>query len=339
MSRFTVLRAIVVVWWLLMAAIGHAAETASALEARSRALERASASVVGLQALAVSGARSAATLGRARQGSGVVIDAEGLVLTIGYLILEADQVLILTDDGKRVPARVVAYDLATGFGLVKALTPLGIVPAPLGRGGGLTRDDELMIASGGDAGALSMARMVSRRGFSGYWEYHIEGALFTSPPRPDHSGAGLFNGRGELVGIGSLIVNDAAGGGSRLPGNMFVPTDLLLPILSELIADGRSRQSVRPWIGINCIESGSQVRVVRVNEDSPADVAGIEVGDRITGIDGHKVEGLEQLWKALWAGKVPGRAVDVDIERDGKAQRITVHTVDRAMTLKRPAGV
>jgi S1-C subfamily serine protease len=306
---------------------------------RVRAMERAADAVVGVQALAVEGARSAAALGRSRQGSGVVIDADGLVLTIGYLILEAEQVHLVTDDHRQIPARVVAYDLASGFGLVRALAPLKLAPAPLGRSGAVTNADPLMIASGGEAGAVSTAQLVSRRGFAGYWEYHVDGALFTAPPRPDHSGAGLFNDRGELVGIGSLIVNDAAGGQRRLAGNMFVPVDLLRPILPELLARGRSASSERAWMGLNCVETDGRVRVVRVTEDSPADVAGLEPGDRILALDGQPVPTVAALWRTLWQGRGSARPVKLDIERAGQAQSITVHTVDRAMTLRRAEGV
>lgn len=305
----------------------------------SRALERAANAVVGLQATAVAGAGSARTLGQARQGSGVVIDAEGLVLTIGYLILEAEQVQLVTDDQRRIPARVVAYDLATGFGLVRALAPLKLEPVPLGRARALEESQPLMIASGGEAGAISAVQLVSRRPFAGYWEYLVDDALFTAPPRPDHSGAGLFNERGELVGIGSLIVGDAAGGSRRLAGNMFVPVDLLPPILPELIARGRSSGSERAWMGVNCVEMAGRVRIVRVTEDSPADVAGLEVGDQILRLDGRPVPTLEALWRALWQGSGSRRAVQLEIERGGQAQTLTVHTVDRAATLRRAEGV
>ena len=165
------------------------------LAARKRALARAHAAVVGLEATAVEEAGSAATLGRERQGSGVVIGADGLVLTIGYLILEADRIDLALSGGRSVPARVVAYDLATGFGLVQALTPLAIEPAPLGDSTAFAGNEPLLIASGGADGGLSLAQMVSRRAFSGYWEYHIENALFTAPARPDHSGAGALQCR------------------------------------------------------------------------------------------------------------------------------------------------
>ncbi len=331
------------VWALALALMGVLAAVAPAAAQtdaeRSRALERAANAVVGVLARSVDGARSAETLGRARQGSGVVIDEQGLVLTIGYLVLEAEQVLLLIDDGRQVPARVVAYDLATGFGLVRALTPLKLAPAPIGKGRSLADGEPLMVASGGSDGAVGATRLVSRRAFAGYWEYQLDEALYTAPPWPAHSGAGLFNDRGELVGIGSLFVSDASGGGGRRPGNLFVPADLLPPILPELLARGRSAGSDRAWMGLNCAEVDGQVRVVRVTDDSPADVAGLEAGDRILSLDGQPVATLSALWKALWQQPGSRRAVQLQIERDGQPQQVTVHTVDRAATLRRAEGV
>jgi serine protease Do len=314
-------------------------EAAAALESQSRALERAAAAVVGVQSLAVPDARSNSTLGRIRQGSGVVIASDDLVLTIGYLVLEADQVQLLLDDGRQLPARVVAYDLATGFGLVQSLAPLNIAPAPLGASAQVAQDEGLLIVSGQPSAQLSAARMVSRRPFAGYWEYRIDGALFTSPPRTDHSGAGLFNPRGELVGIGSLVVANALGDDQpRHPGNMFVPIDLLRPVLGEMRSRGASAASRRAWLGINCVEQVGQVHVMRVSDDSPAEAAGLRVGDRIAAIDGSPVTSLDTLWTQLWRGAAE-RAVVLEVERDGQRQTLTVNTVDRQGQLRRPSGV
>lgn len=313
---------------------------------RSRALQRAQQAVLGVQSLAVDDARSARTLGSARSGSGVLISGDGLVLTIGYLVLEAEQVQLVLDDGRSVPARVLGYDVATGFGLLQALTPLGLQPAPLGRPGGLTTHEPLMVASGGDDGAVSVAQLVSRRDFAGYWEYHIEGALFTAPPRRDHSGAGLFNAAGELVGIGSLVVADvtapevaAVNDGPRLAGNMFVPVDLLTPILHDLRGRGFGAASRRAWLGLNCVEQDGRIRVLRVNDDSPADVAGLEAGDQILRIDGTEVHTLDALWKRLWAGGAPEREVTLEIERDRQPRTLKVYSVDRMKTLRRSEGI
>jgi serine protease Do len=319
----------------------EAAEEAPESKPDVAALSRASDAVLGITARAVDDANSNASLGRVRQGSGVVIDGDGLVLTIGYLILEADRVMLTLDDGREVPASVVAYDVATGFGLVRALAPLALAPVPLGRAAAVTTDEPLMVASGGDDGSLSIARLVSRRAFAGYWEYFIEGALFTTPPRRDHSGAALINQRGELVGIGSLFVADALGapGAPPNPGNMFVPTDLLRPILAELRSAGRSAASRRAWLGLNCAELNGEVRVLRISADSPAEAAGLRPGDRILRIDGAEVAALEGLWKALWAGGEPEREVTLDILRGSDAQQVRVRAVDRAQAMRRARGI
>jgi serine protease Do len=323
----------------LVSGVAIAATAPTELEAQSKALERAANAVVGVQTLAVPDARSNSTLGRVRQGSGVVIEPDGMVLTIGYLILEADQVQLLLDDGRNFPARVVGYDLATGFGLLQALAPLAITPAPIGQSRSITPEDSLLIVSGAPSGQLSAARLVSRRVFAGYWEYRIDDALFTSPPRTDHSGAGLFNSRGELVGIGSLVVNNALGKeGPMLPGNMFVPTDLLRPILGELRSKGSSAASQRAWLGINGVEQGGQVRVMRVSEDSPAEAAGVRAGDRVMAIDGAPVDSLDTLWTRLWSGAAE-RDVRLEIERGEAKQTLNVRTVDRNRQLRKASGV
>ncbi|MFO1220315.1 MAG: S1C family serine protease [Burkholderiaceae bacterium] len=316
------------------------AQDKAELEAQSRALQRASNAVLGVKAQAVEEARSSRTLGREREGSGVVIDAQGLVLTIGYLILEAEQVLLVTDDDREIPGRVVGYDIATGFGLVQPLVPLRIEPAPLGESARVRDDEPLMIASGGEGGAVSVARLVSRRPFAGYWEYHIEGALFTAPARRDHSGAGLFNGRGELVGVGSLYVQNARGSEQpRVQGNMFVPVDLLRPVLDELKRSGTTAASRRAWLGISCSEEDGQLRIIRVSDDSPADVAGLQEGDRILRIDGKQVSALDQLWLTLWRGGAAEREVTLEVQRRDRTETFKVYSVDRAKTLKRSQGV
>ena len=312
-------------------------------EAQVQALARASNAVLGVSARATDDALSTDTLGRDRVGSGVVIE-DGLVLTIGYLILEAEDIDLHPDGGSPVPARVLAYDVATGFGLLQPLVPLKLEPVPLGNAQGVAESEPLMVASGanghGKAGILSVARLASRRAFSGYWEYHIEGALFTVPARPDHSGAGLFNTRGELVGIGSLLVMDVLGKNEeRHPGNMFVPVDLLKPILSELRERGSSRASARAWLGLNCQEADGTVRVIRVNKESPAEEAGLEPGDLILKIDGVAVQSLEHLYKTLWSNDTPERDVSIEIARGANFRTVNVRAVDRMKALRKAKGI
>lgn len=307
---------------------------------RAEALAAANAAVVGVRSRSIDGAGSVATLGRERRGSGVVIGDDGLVLTIGYLILEAEQVDLQVAGSRSIPAAVVAYDPASGFGLVRALAPVGVAPVRFGSPVDAARagaDEPLVFAS---SAGVSLARLVSRRPFTGYWEYHIEDALFTTPPRPDHSGAALFNLDGELVGIGSLVVADALGPGrAGLPGNMFVPTDLLQPILAELRVSGSSRQSHRAWIGAHCLERAGKVLVMRIAPDSPAEQAGLRPGDEIVAIDGAEVRDLAGFYRALWQGDQAEREVRLAVRRGARTERIAVQAVDRMRTLRRPIGV
>ena len=194
-------------------------------------------------------------LGREREGSGIVIDESGLVLTIGYLMVEAHAAEVVTNAGRTVPATVVGYDHETGFGLLRTLEPLKIKPLAFGKSADVKEQDPALVASFGGAAMVLPVHVASRREFTGSWEYLVEGAIFTTPPHPAWSGAALINREGKLVGVGSLIVGDASGGESNdTPGNMFVPIDLLLPILGDLLANGRVAGPGRPWLGVNAQE-------------------------------------------------------------------------------------
>jgi S1-C subfamily serine protease len=292
-----------------------------------------------VQVTAADGARSAETLGRRRSGSGVVIGPEGLILTIGYLILEAESIQVETQDNRVLPARAVGYDQATGFGLLRPLLPLRVAPVALGSAAELPADTMLMAAIGGGDGGVALTQLLSRRPFSGYWEYHIESALFTSPPVGNHSGAPLFNQRGELLGIGSLYVGDALGDSRKLPGNMFVPVDLLKPILGELQQTGSTRSSHRPWLGLSSSEQGGRVEIIRVSQDSPAAAAGLVPGDVVLAIDGEKVSTLEGFYKKLWARPEAEGDVMLTVLKGAEVRQVQVHTIDRMKTMRRPEGI
>ncbi len=313
----------------------------AAIQQQTRALARASSTVVGVRSMAVDDAVSNRTLGRKREGSGVLIDDDGsLVLTIGYLIIEAEQVEIEIDDGRVFPARVVAYDTASGFGLVRSLTPLPRPATVFGSAAGLAPNQPMLFVSGGAEGELKLTYLASQRPFTGYWEYHIEDALFTVPALANHSGAGLFNSAGELLGIGSLLVRDALGPDQPpQTGNMFVPVDLLRPILAELRESGRSMASQRAWLGVNCAEVDGKIRITRITTDGPADAAGLLAGDQILAIDSVPVSTLPTFYQRLWAGPTPNREVSVDISRNGALQTIKVQATDRLNSLRHASGI
>jgi S1-C subfamily serine protease len=295
----------------------------------------AARAVVGIKVKALANARSAKTLGSERAGSGVLFAPQQLVLTIGYLILEADTVEVTTARGVTVPATVVGYDHATGFGLVKPIVPLDMKPIKLGASEKIESLDRLLVATGADEDSLSVATVVSRRQFAGYWEYLIDGAIFTSPPRPDFGGAALINKDGELVGIGSLFVMDAMSKGERLPGNMFVPIDLLKPVLEEMIATGRQKGGKRPWIGVSSVEEDGRLKVIRVSADSPAEHAGIEPGDMILALSGRKIDNLADFYRRLWAAGEPGVEVTLKVLKGSDVMDVKVRSIDRADNIRK----
>jgi len=290
--------------------------------------------VVKLSIKAIPGARTADTLGAEREGTGVVIGSDGLILTIGYLILESDSILVLTPDGRVFPAVAIGFDHASGFGLVRASPGVASRPIALGESGDLAEFEQVLAVTHPSAGGLTPAYVVSRRRFTGYWEYMIEDAIFTAPPRFDHSGAALLDRQGRLIGIGSLWVGDALNTGVAFPGNMFVPIDLLKPVLEELIAHGRRREPARPWLGIYTEEVESHVVVTRVLPDTPAAEAGMRRGDVILGVAGQSIGGQGEFYQRLWASGSAGEDVVLHILRSKTVQQLKVRSVDRLAYLR-----
>ena len=283
-------------------------------------------SVVKVRSKAVANARSGRSLGPQREGTGVVIDSDGLVLTIGYLIVEAETVELSTADGRSVPAAVVAYDNATGFGLLKALRPLPVRPVQFGQSAGIG-EREMVLIVGFDG--VAPAYVVSRRPFIGYWEYLLDDAIYTAPATVNWSGAALLNREGKLLGIGSLVVGDSMGTRSQVPGNMFVPIDLLKPLLGDLIATGKPSGRPRPWIGINSQEVQGNVIVTRVSPEGPAEEANIRTGDVIVAINGQGIQGQADFYNKLWKSGAAGIDIPLDVLRAGKVEKITVKSIDR----------
>ena len=279
-------------------------------------------------------ARTAETLGTEREGTGVLIDDAGHILTIGYLLLEAESILVVTADGRVLPATVAGFDHATGFGLVRATQSLDHPAVTLGAGSQVREMNTVTIASHAGAGGWSNACVISRRAFTGWWEYALDHAIFAAPARDQHSGAALLDDAGELIGIGSLWVGDASNTGAAFPGNMFVPVDLLLPVLNDLKQFGRRRGAARPWLGVYTEEVRQHVVVTQVLRDAPAERGGLARGDVVLAVGGQAIASQAEFYQAVWASGAAGSKITLQIWRAKVVRELTVQSIDRMEYLR-----
>ncbi len=291
-------------------------------------------SLVVLHARVPADAFSAETLGTERLGNGIVISESGMVLTIGYLITEAEDVTLLTNDGRAISAHVLGYDGVTGFGLVHALEPLDLPALPIGDSRQLRGDDPVIVAGGGGRAHAVAGRLVARAPFAGYWEYLLDEALFTGPAHPHWSGAALIGSTGQLLGVGSLQMNQEGPSGQVQTINMSVPIELLPPILDDL-ARGRPAHEPRPWLGVFAHDAEGQIVVMDVSTGGPADRAEIRGGDVILAVAGETVTDLAGLYTRLWALGPAGTAAPLTLRRERDVFDVEVRTSDRAARLKK----
>ena len=273
--------------------------------------------------------RTVKGLGQQRSGSGIVIDENGLILTIGYLMVEAHSAEVLTNSGRKSAAEVVGYDHDTGFGLLRAAEPLKVKPLVLGKSGDLKEQDQVLAASFGGRAGIAPAYVISLREFAASWEYLIPSAIFTAPAHSEWSGAALVSRDGKLVGVGSLVVGDVTGQGKNLPGNMYVPIDLLPPIMTDLIAKGRAGGPARPWLGLNADEIRGRIFVSRVTDDGPAQQAGVHANDIIVAVNGEPPRSLADFYRKVWSLGSAGASVPLDLLQDSGVKRIDVKSINR----------
>lgn len=306
-------------------------KTQSEDEARAneRAAEEMLSAIVRVKMKGITGARSNETLGSVREGTGVVIDDNNHILTIGYIVMEADSIEVTTQDKRTVPATLAAYDHATGFALLHASVPLQVKPMALGNSGSLEPSEPVMILPSGGREEASIAYVVSKRQFAGSWEYLLDSAIFTAPPTLKWAGAALVNHDGKLVGIGSLLVRDTREPGNPLPGNMFVPVDILKPILADLIKLGKRAEPPRPWLGMATELVQGRLFVTRVSPDSPADRAGVKAGDIVIGIGRESVKTHEELYRKVWGLGPAGVEVPLKVLQGADLREVKLRSIDR----------
>jgi S1-C subfamily serine protease len=298
-------------------------------------LDQALSSVVALEALVPEDAFTANSLGVERIGNGAVIGPKGLVLTMGYLVMEAAEVTLTCNDGRRVAAHVLGADPVTGLGLVQALEPLDLPALRLGDSRALKAGSPVVIAGAGGRAHAAAGRVLTRMRFAGYWEYLLDNAIITEPAHPHWSGAALIGATGELVGVGSLSLQGQSRSGEPKPINMFVPSELLPPILDD-IASGRPAQPPRPWLGVLAQDFGPHVVIVGVSPRGPAARAELKQGDIVLAVGGVAVADLADFYTRLWAQGAAGVTVELTLQRDEDVFDVQLRTVDRTAMLKKP---
>jgi S1-C subfamily serine protease len=299
-------------------------------------LDQALASVVGVKSLVPADAYTAETLGTERAGNGVLIRSDGLVLTIGYLITEAETVWISHSGGHAVPGHVLGYDQETGFGLLQALARLDLPALDLGSSAETEVGASVVVAGAGGRQRSVAAHVISKQEFAGYWEYVLDEAMFTAPAHPNWGGTAVIGPEGDLVGVGSLQIQQAAQQRKLEDVNMVVPIDLLKPILNDLLTIGRANRPTRPWLGVYATEVGSNIAILGLASRGPAQKADLRAGDVVLAVAGGQVTSLADLFRRIWALGQAGVDVPLRINREGRVFDVTVRSSDRRRFLKGP---
>jgi S1-C subfamily serine protease len=300
-------------------------------------LDRALSSVVGIRAAIPSDAFTAEVLGVERAGNGVLIDASGLVLTVGYLIVEAESVWLSLGDGQGVQGHVVGYDHETGFGLVQALGSVGLPALALGSSAAVSVGEKVVVGGAGGTKHSVAARVVAKQEFAGYWEYALEEAIFTAPAHPNWGGTALIGPAGDLLGIGSLQLQREVKESQHENLNMIVPIDLLKPILDDLRTIGRPNRPPRPWLGVYVTEVEGKIAIAGLASGAPAQKADLRSGDILHAVGGVEVNSLAEFYQSLWSLGPAGVEVPLTVHRSGEASELRVISSDRNRFLKQPS--
>jgi len=293
--------------------------------------------VVALRAIVPQDAFTAETLGTERAGNGVFIRGNGLVLTVGYLITEADTIWITLNDGRSVPGHVLGYDQETGFGLVQALAKLEVPALEIGESASAAIGEPVVVGGAGGRQRSVAASIVAKQEFAGYWEYVLDEAIFTSPSHPNWGGTALIGPAGDLIGIGSLQLQQAAEKGKAENINMIVPIDLLKPIVDDLLKFGRRNMPPRPWLGLYATEVENRLVIVGLADRGPAKKADIRTGDIVLSVGGKDVNDLAGFFRGIWAQGQAGVDVPITVYRDGETMEMRVKSSERNRFLKGPS--
>lgn len=304
------------------------------LENFSFDLEPVLSSVVAVRTTIPQDAYTASRLGTERAGSGVIIGSDGLIVTVGYLLTEAESIWVVDASGRAMPAHIVGQDQESGLGLVQPLEHMHRPPLSLGKSSEAAVGDSIMIASFAGRDHATPTRIIARQEFAGYWEYLLDEGIFTAPAHPQWTGAAAIDRNGNLIGIASLIFQQFVMGNATIDANLVIPIDLLKTVLPDLIKSGRVDRPPRPWLGLWTAESEGKLVIAGLNDNGPAKRAGLQVGDVVAAVDGRPVRSLGAMYRRIWALGNAGVVVPFSLKREGRTLEIAVTSADRQSRMK-----
>jgi S1-C subfamily serine protease len=293
------------------------------------AIDEILGAVVSITAHIPEDAMSADLLGTERSGHGVFIREDGLIVTVGYIVLDAETIWVGTDENTLVPAYLIANDFDSGLALLKPSLPVDVHAVELGSAADLETGEPVFVVGSGGISDTIEARVVAKHEFAGRWEYLLEEAVYTAPVHPGWAGTAMLDGSGRLCGIGSLMLQDPGISTREAPVNLIIPIDTIAPVLNELCQYGRRRTPPRPWLGMLIHEDEEQLLVAGVYRGCPADSAGLRPGDIIVRVCGRPPFSLADFLRRVWARGPAGVSVPLTVLRDSELVEVTVETTER----------
>ena len=281
-----------------------------------------------LRSLVPDSAMTAELLGTERNSHAVQISADGLLLTVGYSVIEANEIWLTNRKGQTSEAIILAQDYDSGIALLKPASPIGLHFFETATNHILKAGEELFIAASEEE-ELVPVTLNSVGEYSGRWEYLLERALFTLPLYERWSGAALLNSQGQLCGIGSLALGMQNSEGYIEPGNMFIPVDLVTPHLHFLQSHGKKPGQLRPWLGTLIEEHNAEIFIVGIYHGAPAALAGVRPGDIIKAVNGIPVTSVADFLRTMWRQSTAGEEIPLLLSNGKDSREVILESTDR----------
>jgi len=281
-----------------------------------------------LHALVPETAMTSELLGTERNSHAVQISQDGLLLTVGYSVMEASEIWLTNRKGQTTEAILLAQDYDSGLALLRPLSPIGLLTLETATTDKLHEGQELSVLASNEK-ELIPVDLFAVEEFAGRWEYVLDRGLFTFPLYERWSGAALLDSAGKLVGLGSLALGMRNPEGEVEPGNLFIPVELVMPHIEHLRDHGQKPGTLRPWLGTLVEEHDSELYVVGLYHGAPAARAGIKPGEIILSVARQPVTSMAGFFRSIWHYGPAGTAIPLTLSDGNKTREVVLDTTDR----------